>query len=119
MKKTFTLQLITLSALVFSQSVIAQGGWVAPGEYTFGRCGRVSGGRVPTTLSANQKYYNQFSCVSAYTTVDVCFQHAQQIQYGLNQYGTLPQCIDWLKSELSSCRDFVGNAVLQCMSARV
>lgn len=88
--------------------------WVQPGEYTFGNCGRVNGGRVPATLQSGQKYYNQFSCRAAYTTVDVCLQHSRQIEFNLRQYDTYQQCSGWLRSELDNCRRYIRNAVNWC-----
>lgn len=108
-------KLLLFLALTFSQATNAQGyEWVSPGEYSFGKCGRVDGGKVPGTIGINPKYYNKFSCVASYTTVDVCLQRALQIQSAQRQYQTLSQCSDWLNTELSNCRNFVSNAVQKC-----
>lgn len=88
--------------------------WVAPGEYSFGSCGRVSGRRVPLVLNANAKYHSQFSCLNAYTHGDVCYDHARQIEFNLKRYNTLSQCSNWLNNQLNRCRSFVNNASRMC-----
>ena len=114
MRKNGLAPLLCAGLLFTGLAVHAQHQHVTPGEFTFGSCGRVQGGRVPTTLSPNQSYYSRFSCESAYTTVDVCLQHAESIRDALHQYGTLGKCETWLKGELGRCRDFIQKAVSEC-----
>ena len=61
----FVLVYLWLLGLPFSAPGQTVGdGWVAPGSYQFGSCGRVNGGQVPAQVGVSpKKYYSHSTCV--------------------------------------------------------